>query len=153
MPTFDHETEIAAPIEYVFDWGDGSGQLAPIDLVDDRHRAHRGDRRGLHYRNTMKVLGRTMISDELFTIDEENFETLSVFDDEAMSGEMRFTYTETEDGTHVRMHGDIDTGGSLFDRAVQPVLKRFMNRQFRNSLQTMKELIEVEIAAEPAAAA
>lgn len=36
----------------------------------------------------------------------------------------------------------------MFDRAIQPVLMAYMNRQFRNTLETMKELIVVEVLAE-----
>lgn len=153
MTTFDHEIEIAAPIEFVFEWGTtpenwmrATPSMTDIELIEETDE-------GTHYRNTMKVLGRTMINDELYMVDEENWETISVFDDENMSGEMRFTYTEIDSGTHLRMHGDIETGDSLFDRALQPVLGRLMNRQFRNSLQTMKELIEIEARTEADAAA
>ncbi len=95
-----------------------------------------------HYRNTFKILGRTTESDELFIINEENYRTVSQFGDESMRGEMTSDYTETK--THVRLPGDIELGDSLFERAIQPIVSRFIMRQFRNTMSTMKELIETE---------
>lgn len=148
MTSFDHEIEIEAPIEYVFDWGTtpenwqrSTPALLDLEVVEETDE-------GTHYRNTFKMLGRTTTSDEVYTVDEENYRTTSVFDDEDMSGEMVFDYTETENGTHIRLHGDIETGTSLFERALQPVVSRYMNRQFRNTMKTMKELIEAEYVAE-----
>lgn len=145
---FDNEMEIEAPIEYVFTWGTNPDNwqratpaLIDLELIEETDE-------GTHYRNTMKLLGRTTTSDELFIIDEENFETVSVFDDENLRGEMRYTYTETETGTTIRMHGEFEAGSSLFERAIQPVVTRYFNRQFRNSLKTMQELIEAEYALE-----
>ena len=148
MTSLDHEIEIEAPIEYVFEWGTtpenwmrSTPALINVDIIDETDE-------GPHYRNTLKILGRTTTSDELYTVDEENYRTTSVYDDEDFSGEMSFDHTETETGTHVHLHGDIETGTSLFDRTLRPVVIRYMNRQFRNSLKTMKELVETEYAAE-----
>lgn len=148
MTTYNHEIEIAAPIDYVFAWGTSpeNWQRSTPALLD--YEVVEETDEGTRFRNTYKMLGRTTISDELYTVDADNYRTVSVFDDEDMSGELHFDYTETEDGTHVRLHGDIETGTSLFDRAIQPVVTRYMNRQFRNTLRTMQELVEVEHAAE-----
>ena len=148
MTSVDHEIEIEAPIEYVFEWGTtpenwmrSTPALLDVEVIDETDE-------GTHLRNTLKILGRTTTSDELYTVDEENYRTTSVYDDEDFSGTMSFDHTETEAGTHVRLHGDFETGTSLFERALRPVVARYMNRQFRNSLKTMKELIEVEYAAQ-----
>ena len=146
MTSFNHEIEIGAPIEYVFEWGitpENWARAMPA-LID--YEVIEETAEGIHFRNTIKMLGRTTTSNEIFTVDEENHRTVSVFDDEDMSGEMVYEYTETEDGTIVRMHGELEAGTSLFDRALMPVLSRYMNRQFGISLTTMKELIEAEYA-------
>lgn len=65
-----------------------------------------------------------------------------------MSGDLAWEYTEENGGTHVRVHGEIISGDSLFDRAIQPVVARYMKRQFHNMLRTMKELAEAEYAAD-----
>lgn len=144
MTTFDVETEIDAPIEYVFEWGitpenweRSTPSLTGVELLEETDD-------GARYRSSMKVLGRTMVSEELFEVDEANYRTISTFIDEDISGEMQFDYSETETGTHVRLHGNMETGDSIVDRALQPVLRRYMNRQFKNTLETMKELIEAE---------
>ncbi len=144
MPTFDHEIDIAAPIDDVFAWGinpdnwqRSTPSLTDLEVLEETEE-------GTRYRNTFKMLGRSVTSEELFTVDDEAKQTVSVFDDDEMSGEMRFDYTEIEAGTHIRLHGDIETGTSLFERAIQPVLTRYMNRQFRTTLQMMKDLIEAE---------
>ena len=125
---FDNEIEIEAPIEYVFAWGTtpdnwlrATPALIDLELIEETDE-------GTHYRNTMKLLGRTTTNDELFIINEENFETVSVFDDENLKGEMRYTYTETETGTMIRVHGEFEAGSSLFERAIQPVVTRYFNR-------------------------
>jgi ligand-binding SRPBCC domain-containing protein len=148
MTSIDHEIEIEAPIEYVFEWGTtpenwmrSTPALLDVEVIDETDQ-------GTTYRNTLKMLGRTTTSDELYTVDEENYRTTSVYLDEDFSGEMVFDHTETETGTHVHLYGDIETGTSLFDRTLRPVVIRYMNRQFRNSLKTMKELVETEYAAE-----
>jgi len=92
----------------------------------------------------MKLLGRTTTAEELYKIDTANKQTTSIFDDGDMSGEMVLEYTETDTGTNVRVVGDMEFGSSLFDRAIQPVVTRYMKRQFRNTLKTMKELVEAE---------
>jgi hypothetical protein len=59
------------------------------------------------------MLGRTATGDGLYTVDEENYRTTSVYDEETFSGEIVFDHSETEAGAHVRLHGDIETGTSL----------------------------------------
>lgn len=148
MTSIDHEIEIEAPIEYVFEWGTNpenwirsTPALLDVEVIDETDE-------GTYYRETLKMLGRTTTGDELYTVDRENYRTTSVYDDEDFRGELVIDHTETEAGTHIHLHGDIETGTSLFDRALRPVVARYMNRQYRNSLTTMKELIEIEYAAQ-----
>lgn len=148
MTTYDLEIEIEAPIDYVFEWGTNPDNWArSMPGLIDQEVVEETDE-GTRYRNTMKMLGQTTINEELYTVDAENHRTVSTFDDEDMKGELVFEYTEVEGGTHVRVHGEVESGTSLFDRAIQPVVSRYMKRQIRNTLRTMKELIEVEHAAE-----
>lgn len=144
MTKYTHEIEIDAPVEYVFDWGTVpenweriNTALTDIELVEEAD-----DR--MQYRTTMKMLGRSMTSEQFFTVDEQNRETASVFEGD-MNGEMRYSFSETETGTRVRLDADFEAGRSLFERALRPVFTRYMNRQFRHSFRTMKDLIEVEI--------
>ena len=86
MASLDHEIEIGAPIEYVFEWGTNpengvrsTPSLLNVEVVDETGE-------GTHYRNTLEILGRATTSDELSTADEENCRTTSVYDDEECSG-------------------------------------------------------------------
>lgn len=148
MTKYDIDIEIDAPIDYVFEWGTTPANwrrsmpgLIEQEVVEETDE-------GTRYRNTMKLLGQTTTSEELYTVDTENYRTISTFDDKDMNGELVFEYTEVDGGTRVRVHGEVESGTSLFERAIQPVVSRYMKRQFRNTLRTMKELIEVEYAAE-----
>lgn len=142
---FSHEIEIDAPIDYAFAWGntpENWPRVMPNVLeVEEIEQTDEGTR----YRTTMKALGRTTITEDLTIIDEENYVTTSTFEDGAMDGEMEWSYTESDTGTIVRCAVDIEAD-SLFERALQPVFGRVMSRQVRNSLETMKELVEVEYA-------
>ena len=40
---------------------------------------------------------------------------------------------------------DYEFGDSLLDRIMEPVAKRYNERQFRHSLESSKELIEAEL--------
>ncbi len=146
MTQFEHDIDIAAPIEYVFGWGNDpeNWQRVMPSLVD--FAVLEETEEGTRYRNTFKMLGRTTESEELYTVDEENYQTTATFDDGDIEGEIHWDYTEADDGTHVRLYGDLAAGDSLFDRAIRPIAARYLNRQFRNSLRTMQELAEAEYA-------
>ena len=64
-----------------------------------------------------------------------------------MTGELHYHYSETDDGTRVIQQADYVFGDSLLERVIEPVGKRYNKRQFKNSLQTTKELIEAEAKA------
>lgn len=61
-----------------------------------------------------------------------------------MTGELHYHYSETDNGTKVVQQAEYEFGDSLLERVIEPVAKRYNKRQFKNSLQTSKELIEVE---------
>lgn len=145
MPTFDHEIEIEAPVDYCFEWGIEPENMmrATPSLIEVENLGETEE--GTRFRNTMKILGRTSVAEEIFIVDEAHHTTTSVFEDDELEGEMHVTYTETDDGTHVRLHGEFDAGSGLFQRILTPVMTRYMNRQFRNTLQNMKDLIEMDV--------
>lgn len=143
---FDHEITIDAPIGFVFAQGtDPENWLRWTPSMTDVEKIEETEE-GTRYRTTMQILGRTTTSEDLFTVDEEEYHTVNVFNDDAMRGEMHYDYTETEDGTHVHMRGEFEDGTSLFDKVLAPVTTRYLDRQFGNSFQTMKDLIESEYA-------
>lgn len=147
MTRYEHAIEIEAPIEYVFDWGTTpkNWQRVMPALTDIERIEETAE--GTRYRNTMQLLGRSTTSDQLFTVIEPNSHTVSTFDGGAILGEVQYYYTETETGTNVHMVADLEAGTTMFDRMLQPIITRYVNRQLRNSLRTMRDLVESEARA------
>lgn len=77
-------------------------------------------------------------------MDEENRRTATIFDDGDVEREMRWSYRETETGTVVRVTAAMEVKTSLFVQAVQPIVNQYLIQQFRNALETMRELVEAE---------
>jgi hypothetical protein len=149
MISLDYEIEIEAPIEYVLEWVSNSesrrrSNPAGLDVESSMMptRCSGSGRRSLTFGKRSEVTD----SHDRYANLEVSFLPISVYADEDVSGEITLSLSETEAGTHVRLHGDIETGTSLLHRALRPVVTRNMNRQYRNSLMTMKELVEVEYA-------
>lgn len=146
MTTYEHEIEIDAPIEYAFEWGSNSENwqrcmpaLTAVEYVDETDE-------GTRYRTTFKMLGRSTTSESVFEIVEPNAHAVSYIEGD-MAGEMHYYYTETDTGTNLRFVAEFEDADSLFERALQPVFKRYMDRQFRNHVQTTRDLVEAEYAA------
>lgn len=153
MPKFDHEIEIEVPMEYVFEWSQepANWQRTQPALVDYEALEERDD--GLRTAYTYKMLGRTVSSEGVTRIDEAERRISFTFDGEEMRGSGYYEFGETESGTRVHMVTDLESGDSAFERVLQPVVNRYLHRQFRSSLQTMKDLIEAEHATLAAQAA
>lgn len=146
MSTYEHEIEIEAPIDYVFAWGVDPANwqrcmpsLTAVELIEEVDG-------GTRYQTTSKMLGRSATSESVFKILEPNAHTVTAIEGD-MAGQMDYHYAEEGDRTTVRFVGEFEGADSLFERALQPVFNRYMNRQFRNHLHTMKDLVEAEYAA------
>lgn len=153
MTQYEHEIEIESPIEHVFEWSTDPAnwqrtQPAMVDYeVLDEHDTE------LRLRLTYRMLGRTVTSETVTEFDESAGRIISSDEGGDMAGTVEYHFEETDDGTLVRFVGDFEAGDGIFDRALRPVLRRYMDRQFANSLRTMKELIEAEQATEEPAVA
>lgn len=147
MPTFEHTVEIAAPIDHVFEFGNdpNNWQRTTPSLTDVKVVEETDD--GLHLTATWKMLGMSMNGEMEFEIVEPNEHTVTRFESPGMTGELHYHYSETDDGTEVVQRADYEFGDSLRERVMEPVGKRYNKRQFKNSLQTAKELIEAEAKA------
>lgn len=147
MTTYEHEIEIETPIDYTFEWGLDAANwrrsMPAISAIELLEETDDGDR----YRWTFKVLGRSMTGESVFTIVDPIAHTVSVMEGPDMTGEMHYYYTETDDGTTVRFVAELADAKSVFERALRPVFTRYMNRQFRSHLRTMKDLVEAEYPA------
>ncbi len=147
MPTFEHTIEIAAPIDHVFEFGNDptNWQRTTPNLVDVDVVRETDD--GLRLTATWKMLGMSMDGEMEFEIVQPNKHTVTTFESPGMTGELHYHYSETDDGTKVVQQADYEFGDSLRERVMEPVGKRYNKRQFKNSLQTSKELIEAEAKA------
>lgn len=144
MPTFEHIVHVEAPIEHVFafgidpeNWQRTMPSLKDVEIVEETDD-------GLRMRSTYEMLGRSIESDMEFTIVEPDAHTVTTFESPSMTGELQYHYSETDSGTTVVQQCEYEFGESLLERVLEPVAKRYNKRQFKNSLQTTKELIEAE---------
>lgn len=153
MPTFEHTIEIAAPVEYVFEfntnpenWPKATPSMSDIEIVEETDDGYL-----LHA--TYRMLGMSIETEIEETIVEENAHTTSTFNSDDMSGTMDWYFEETDDGTHVRLVADYEFSDSLLNRIMRPVATRYNERQFRQTLSNSKDLIEAELEAEARAKA
>lgn len=144
MPTFEHTVEIESPIHQVFEFGTDPENwqrttpgLTHVEIVEQTDDGFRMDA-------TYKLLGMSMDGGMEFTIVEPNEHTVTTFESPGMTGELHYHYSETDAGTTVTQRADYEFGDSMLERILEPVAKRYNKRQFKNSLQTSKELIEAE---------
>lgn len=148
MPTFEHTIEVAAPIDQVFqfgtdpeNWQRSMPSLTDVEIVEETDGV-------LHIDATYRMLGTTMDGELEFTVVEPDAHTLTTFESPGMTGEMHYHYSETDTGTKVVQRCDYEFGDSLLERVMEPVAKRYNKRQFKNALETTKELIEAEATIE-----
>lgn len=148
MPSFEHTIEVAAPREHVFEWGTdpenwqrSTPSLSQVEITEETDD-------GYQLRGTWKLLGMSIEGDMEFEIVEPNAHTVTRFESPGMTGELHYRYSDTDTGTRVVQSADYEFGDSLLERVLEPVAKRFNKRQFKNSLETSKELIEAERAIE-----
>ena len=143
MPTFEHTIDIAAPIDQVFAFNDDpqnwirtNASLVSVDVGEETDDGIRMD-------TTYRLLG--MELDGGLTLSHvEPTEHTMVFENGGMTGEIHFEYAETPTGTHVVQRADYEFGDSLRDRIVAPVAKMYNKRQFKQSLELTKDLVEAE---------
>ena len=153
MPTFEHTVEIAAPIERVFafdsnpeNWSRTMASLRDLEIVEETGE-------GARMRATYKLLGIALDTEMEMTIVEPNEHITVTIESSGMKGEVHNYFSDTAFGTEIAHRADYEFGESLRDRLLEPVAKRYNNRQFKNHLQNTKDIIEAEVAAETASPA
>lgn len=144
MHTFEHTVEIAAPVERVvaFDadpenWPRTMASLTDLEIVEET-----GDHTRMNA--TYRILGIPVDGRLESSVDESTEELTVTFDSPGMTGEARTRYAETDAGTRVVQRVEYAFGDSLLERALEPVAKRYNERQFRTHLQNTKALVEAE---------
>lgn len=147
MPNFEHTIDVAAPIEQVYafgldpeNWRRSTPSITDVEVIEET-----GD--GLRLNLTYQMLGRSIVSEMTFRIVDPGEHTVTTFDSPSMRGEMHYHYAETPDGagTTVTQRCEYEFGDSLVERMLEPVAARYNKRQFRNALETSKELVEAEV--------
>ena len=148
MPTFEHSVVIAAPIDHVFafgadpeNWRRTMPSLTEIEIVEETDDE-------LRMTATYKLLGMRMDGTLVKRIVEPNEHTITTFESPGMTGEVHYHYSETDDGTMVVQRADYEFGDSIVERVMEPVAKRYNKRQFKNSLETTRDLVEDEVMLE-----
>ena len=144
MADFTHSVEIDAPIEAVFafdsdpeNWTKTMPGLRDLAVVEETEE---------HVRMTAvyEMLGQSIDIEQELTIVEPNEHYRVTIEGDEVSGEINNHFKEIENGTRIEHEGEFEFGNSLFERLMAPVARRYNERQFKNHLQHMKELIEAE---------
>ena len=144
MSDFTHSVEIAAPIEDVFEfdsnpenWTKTMPALRDLKIVEETKESVR-------MTAVYEMLGQSLEIEEELTIVEPNEHYRVTVEGDEVSGEVNNHFEETDSGTRIEHSAEFDFGESLLDRLIAPVARRYNERQFKNHLQHMKELIEAE---------
>ena len=150
MTTFEYEIEIAAPVERVFafdsapeNWPRTMAGLRDFEVLNQTDT-------GASMRATYKLLGTAMEMEMEMAVVEPNEEISVAIESDGMSGETRNRYVASGDGTRILHRTDYEMGDSLLDRLLEPVARRYNERQLRTHLENTRDLIEAEIEAETA---
>jgi carbon monoxide dehydrogenase subunit G len=148
MAEFAHSVEIEAPVEYVFEfdsdpenWTRTMPGLRDLEIVEETEQSVR-------MTAVNEMLGQSIEIEMERTIVEPNEHYRVTIEGDEVSGEINNHFAETDDGTRIDHRGDFDFGDSLFERLIAPVALRYNERQFRNHLQHVKELVEAEVEAD-----
>ena len=147
MPTFEHTIDVAAPIEHVFafmtdtdNWLRTNPSLTNLDDVEETDDGYRMNA-------TYRTLGISNRGELELTVVEPEAHSVVSFDSPGLSGDVEYRFTEVDGVTTVVQSADYEFGDSLLNRIIEPVGKRYNERQFRHSLESSKELIEAELEA------
>lgn len=146
MTTYTHDIEIKAPVEDAFQWWLQPGNwqralpaLTGITFLEETEE----DRR---YLMTYRVLGRSLTTEALITVPEENAQLTTILEGPDITGDMQYFFSDVDGITQLRLEATFETTASRFERVTAPVLRRYLDRQFRTHVQTMKDLVEAGVA-------
>lgn len=148
MSQFQHSIEIAAPIEDVFEfdsdpenWTKTMPGLRDLDILEKTDES-------ILMSGVNEMLGQPIDIEMELKIVEPNEHYRVIVEGEGVSGEVTNHFEEIPSGTRIDHRGEFDFDDSLFDRLMAPVARQYNERQFKNHLQHVKELVEAEIEAE-----
>ncbi|MUV87517.1 hypothetical protein GJ631_13335 [Natronomonas sp. CBA1123] len=146
MPTFEHTIDVAAPVEHVSEfmtdpanWPRTHASISQLEITESSDDETRMDA-------TFRVLGIGNEGEMVQRILEPDAHVEVSFESDGLSGTADYRYSESDGVTTIVEFVDYEFGDSLLDRIMEPVAKRYNERQFRHSLESSKELIEAELA-------
>lgn len=144
MATVRHAVDIAAPVETVYEfglnptnWVRANPALVRIDNIEETDK-------GVRATATYDAIVTSVPVTFQLTILEPYAATTMEFDGAGMSGEVRYSFTETESGTTLAQTVVFEFGDSLLGRAIEQVVRQSTARQFVTALENTKNLIEAE---------
>lgn len=147
MHRYEYSVDIEAPVESVFafdtdpqNWPRTMASLSDIEIIEETDDT-------VQLKGTYSLLGINMGSDMTMTIVEPNAHIVTEFRSDRMHGTVHNYYSETETGTRLSLEAEYEFGDSLLERLTEPVAKRYNNRQFKNHLEHIKDLVEAETTA------
>lgn len=146
MPTFEHTIDVAAPVEHVFEfmtdpsnWSRTHASISELEITESSDTE-------THMDVTFRVLGIGNEGEMVQRILEPDSHAEVSFESPGLAGTADYRFSEADGVTTIVEFVDYEFGDSLLDRIMEPVGKRYNERQFRHSLESSKELIEAELA-------
>jgi carbon monoxide dehydrogenase subunit G len=148
LHTFEHTVEVAAPVEQVFEWSIEPENWERSTPSLSEFVVHEETDEGVRLAATYSVPGMDQETEMEMEVVEPNRLVVTSFESSGMTGEIQYRFEEIDGGTKVVQSCEYEFGDSLLERIIEPVASRYNKRQFWNSRQTSKELIEAEVAAD-----
>lgn len=150
---FETDTHIDAPPERVFEFVNTAENaleyisgLVDIDNVEDLPNG--GYECDYRYKLAGIKLDGTIAVIECETHDRLDFELTG-----PMSGTEKYTFMPEDGGTRLASTLDVTLTGTVLDKVLEPVARKYLKRDHDSSLSMIKTIVEteVEVEVEPAA--
>lgn len=147
MQTFEHETHIDAPAERVADYVTSPANWATIHptITDVRVAEERED--GALVDLTYRMAGIPIPGRLELTVEKPDEHIVSRFSGRGMSGRLDYYLTPEDEGTGFVQHARYELTGTVLDRVLEPVARRYNERQFERSLVNLRTVLEAETPA------
>lgn len=144
MHSYEYSVDIEAPVDSVFafdtdpqNWPRTMASLSAIEIIEETDDT-------VQLKGTYSLLGIKMEGDMTMTIVEPDAHIVTEFHNDRMHATVHNYYSETETGSRLTLEAEYEFGDSLLERLTEPVAKRYNNRQFKNHLDHIKDLVEAE---------
>lgn len=147
MPEFEHTIQIDAPTGTVFEYLlDPETPLAVNASIHEMTDVEEHSDGGYSAFMTYKIMG--LKTDGNFEADvvEPNEEIVYRFDGVGMNGTLTWRLADQGETTQLTEHADYRMTGTVLDHVLEPVAKKYNERQFRMALNNFKTYVEEHVA-------